>query len=42
MLITEKLSKVELEAVAIPLPYMVSDVIVDDITVTIGTSGSKN
>ena len=42
MLITEKLSKVELEAVAIPLPYMVSDVIVDDITVTIGTSGTKN
>ena len=41
MLTTENLSNVEFIGVVIPLPYMVSEVIVDDVTVALGISGSE-
>ena len=42
MLFTEKWSKVELSGVVIPLPYMESEVVVDDVALAFGTSGSEN
>ena len=42
MLATENRSKVELLGVVIPLPIIETEVLVDDVTVAVGISGSEN